>query len=177
MFIAHIPSGYITVKLLCKRIKQPSLSIKWLFFWGLLGSVAPDLDMFYFYLIDARQNNHHSYWSHYPILWFPALFMSYVSYRRSSSQRFKNFMVYATLFSFTGCMHLILDSVVGGIWWLAPFIDRPYSLFPIYPKFKIWWLNFIISWVFLIEILITSYAIFLWRKSRSIKMAITKKPA
>jgi hypothetical protein len=28
-------------------------------------------------------------------------------------------------------LHLVLDSIVGDIWWLAPFVDRRYSLFTV----------------------------------------------
>lgn len=165
MFIAHLPSGYIAVKTLCKKANLPANSQKWFLFWGLLGSIAPDLDMFYFYLIDARQHNHHSYWSHYPILWFSLLLASCSAHRYSKSKQVKALMAYAMLFSFTGCIHLVLDSIVGGIWWLAPFVEKPYALFKLTPRFKPWWLNFILSWVFLLEIIITSYALFLWKKS------------
>jgi len=37
----------------------------------------------------------------------------------------------ALAFSLGGVLHMALDSVVGDIWWLAPFVDRPYALFTV----------------------------------------------
>jgi len=167
MFIAHLPSGYIAVKLIAKKIKlPPAISQKWLYFWGLLGSIAPDLDMFYFYFIDLRQHNHHSYWSHYPVLWFSLLFLACLTYRLCTSSRYKTQIIYAILFCFTGCIHLLLDSIAGGIWWLAPFVNKSYALVSLHPRFEPWWLNFILSWVFLIELAIIAWAAILWKKPR-----------
>ena len=45
---------------------------------GLLGSIFPDLDMFYFYFIDHRQHGHHCYWTHTPFYWITLLLFVYV---------------------------------------------------------------------------------------------------
>lgn len=170
MFLAHLPSGYIAAKFFEKKFLN-NISKKWLYFWVLLGSIAPDLDIFYFYFIDHKQHNHHSYWSHYPILWFPLLIICYFLYQSKKLKHHQNTLLYATLFSFMGCVHLILDSIGGGIWWLAPFKNKAYSIFSTNGQYDIWWFYLIFSKVFIIELLITAFALFLWRKDKRITSA------
>src|SRR5262249_26358818 len=69
----------------------------------------------------------------------------------------------ATIFSFNGFVHLLLDSIVGRIWWLAPFVDRPFSLFTVHGTYKPWWLNFMLHWSFALEIALLISAAWLWR--------------
>lgn len=166
MFLAHLPSGYIAVKLLLKRIQNKGMSVPWLFFWGLFGSIAPDLDMFYFYLIDGRQHHHHTYWSHYPIVWFTLLLVALL-YHRFAAPKEQVKSLYACVFLFMGCIHLLLDSIVGDVWWLMPFIDRPFALAIVPARFEPWWLNFILHGSFLLEIGIIAWAVYLWRNSRN----------
>ena len=69
----------------------------------------------------------------------------------------------ALIFSINGFIHMLLDSIVGDIWWLAPVIDQPYALFTVEAVYKPWWLNFILHWSFALEILVFFWAIYLWR--------------
>ena len=61
MFIAHLPAGY----LLAKVGRTKGL----LFIGILIGSWLPDLDMLWFYFVDERQNVHHHYITHRPLVW------------------------------------------------------------------------------------------------------------
>jgi hypothetical protein len=164
MFIAHLPSGYIVARVLFKKLNNVPYSRSWFIFFCMFGAIAPDLDLIYFYLWDQRAHHHHSYWSHYPIIWFGLLFsMGFL-------QKFfsvKNVMLYVLGFLLCGCLHLLLDSVVGDIWWGAPFIDQPFALATVPAVFSPWWLNFIVHWSFLLEILITGWAVYLWYKKRN----------
>ncbi len=63
-------------------------------------------------------------------------------------------------------MHMLLDSIVGDIWWFAPFVDQPYALFTVEAVYKPWWLNFILHWSFAIEIGILLWALYLWRANK-----------
>lgn len=45
MFIGHLPVGFITVKLLFPRFEKFTASYKKFLFWGMLGAIAPDIDI------------------------------------------------------------------------------------------------------------------------------------
>lgn len=163
MILAHLPAGYITVRLFLKRFIKIKISPTALFSWGILGAVAPDLDMLYFYLVDNRQHHHHLYWSHYPVVWFSLLGLSIVAGYIASLYKYS---VYGLIFFLAGCVHLLLDSVVGDIWWLAPFVDQPFALATVPNRFQPWWLNFILHWSFLLELGIIFWAVWLWQSGK-----------
>ena len=73
MFIAHLPAGYISSTLLLQRFKSSPVNAKAFVASGMIGAIAPDLDMFYFYLIDQGRHNHHSYFTHFPLVWIALL--------------------------------------------------------------------------------------------------------
>ena len=151
MFIAHLPSGYIGMKLM--KVFYPIHKL--LFFFGCLGAIFPDLDMFYFYFIDNRQHLHHTYITHWPVLWFSLLLVSILIKPYS-------FRKYLRVFSFFGCLHIFLDSVVGDICWFAPVSFQGYSLFEVKSVYSIWWLNFILHWSFVLELLILTIALWMF---------------
>ncbi|MCM0684581.1 hypothetical protein [Akkermansia massiliensis] len=49
MFIAHLPAGYLLAKTI--RLRTPGR--KAVMTAALLGAIAPDLDLFYFYTLDG----------------------------------------------------------------------------------------------------------------------------
>ncbi|MEX6500454.1 metal-dependent hydrolase [Pseudomonas zhanjiangensis] len=159
MFIAHLPSGYLLTVALAKRLHQ--VPLPWLMSAGILGALAPDFDMAYFYLVDQRQTHHHQYPSHWPLCWLAlcaaALIWRYLAPHSRGA-------VLAWLFGLGGILHLLLDSLVGDIWWLAPFIDQPYALFSVPALYQPWWLNFIVHWSFAVELAIAGCALLLYRR-------------
>lgn len=60
----------------------------------------------------------------------------------------------------------VLDSVVGDIWWFAPFVDRPFALFTVPALYKPWWLNFFLHWSFALELAICAWALATYRRRR-----------
>lgn len=74
MIIGHLASGYVYSKLLSSRLASHGFATKSVMIAGIVGAIAPDFDMLYFYLVDNRQHHHHSYWSHFPIVWFTGFF-------------------------------------------------------------------------------------------------------
>ena len=50
----------------------------------------------------------------------------------------------------------------------APFIDRPYVFFEVTPRYQPWWLNFILHWSFLVELLICVYALYLYFRKNEV---------
>ena len=53
---------------------------------------------------------------------------------------------------------MVQDSVVGDIWWFAPFIDRSFALY------TPWWLNFVLHWSFALELAICAIAVITFRR-------------
>ncbi|MBU85642.1 metal-dependent hydrolase [Alcanivorax sp.] len=152
MFIAHLPAGYLLARQLLKKIRTLPVSPRAVTLTAMAGAVAPDLDMLYFYLIDNGQTHHHKYLSHWPILWIGLLCVSWLA---MGLMKRKPLPFLALIFSVGGLLHILLDSVVGDIWWLAPIVDQPYALFTVPARFQPWWLNFVLHWSFFIELLIT----------------------
>jgi hypothetical protein len=119
---------------------------------GTLGAVAPDFDMIHFYLLDQRQHHHHTYWTHYPVFWLVLALMSYVWFGSRNKLAFWCFFINIFL-------HLLLDSIVGDIWWLAPWLDKPFSLFTVPAAYQPWWLSFILHWSFGLELFLSAWAL------------------
>lgn len=163
MLTAHAPAGYIIAKLL-SPLKPPSISSKKWAIYGVLGGLLPDVDMLWFYLVDNRQVHHHRYFTHFPIVWFSLLLLSYFLYKN----RQNSVTACALLLSINACVHMLLDSIVGDIWWLMPFYDRAFSLFTVPAVYPVssWHWNFILHWTFAFEVAIWVWAIWLvMRKS------------
>ena len=161
MFIGHLPAGYVACRLLRQEFRE-GVSDRAFFGWGMAGALAPDLDMFYFYLTDQRQHHHHSYVTHWPVLWLCALVLATVWLRRD---RVKPGPVLGFIFCLNGFIHMFLDSIVGDIWWLMPLVDRPFALATVHRVMEPWWLNFMLHWSFGLELLVIAWAAWLWRKS------------
>jgi len=161
MIIGHLPAGYITSKLLFSRFEQEGITINKFLWAGIFGALAPDLDMVYFYLIDHRQHHHHTYFTHFPILWVSLLLISILCYYKTCS---KANSTISLIFSLNGFIHMLLDSIVGDIWWFAPFIDKPFAFATVQAVYKPWWLNFLFHWSFALELAIVLWALYLWRQ-------------
>jgi len=63
-------------------------------------------------------------------------------------------------------MHLLLDSISGGIMWLAPFNNNLWQIVKIPPTQSHWILSFIFHWTFIIEILVWIFAFYLFIKDK-----------
>lgn len=172
MMIAHLPAGYLLSTALSKKwhITNDRLHQHFLMA-GMIGSIFPDIDMLYFYLIDNRQHHHHSFFTHFPIIWM-ALLLIAALYKKKAPHQQEWLLV--MIFSINGLIHMVLDSVVGDIRWLAPINNMPFSLFYVASHYNFWLLNFIFHWSFLIEILITAIAIFVYR-NRKLKQIINQR--
>jgi len=163
MFIAHIPSGYIMSVLICERVRPVRVSSSVVAWAGMIGAVAPDLDMLYFNFIDHRQTHHHMYLTHWPVLWLSLVAVSILWFRFIGDSK-AAFL--SLVFSAGGVLHLILDSFVGDIWLFAPFSKRTYAMFTVPALYTPWWLNFFFHWSFAVEIAICVWALMLyWRRA------------
>lgn len=163
MIIAHLPAGYVAVKLLYTRVAVPQHTAYRAFIAaGLLGAIAPDFDLVYFYLTHNLQTPHHTVWPHYPVLWLGLMLLSALWLYAGPSRRLAPLLL---IFGLNGLVHMVLDTVVGKIWWLAPFdMDSAWSLATIPKRLHPWWLNHVFHWTFLFELAIIAWAVYLWRK-------------
>jgi inner membrane protein len=161
MFIGHLPVGYLVSNLIHARLKSLGIGARGVLVSAMCGSIAPDLDLLYFYLIDHQQHNHRSYWTHYPSAWiclvWGSLIFCYV-------RRWRARAVLMVIFSLNGFIHIVLDGITGPVYWLAPFSFNAYSLVTVPALYEPWWLNFFLHWTYLIEMVITVWAIFVWRE-------------
>ena len=112
--------------------------------------------MLYFYLIDDLQTLHHHYWTHVPLLWI-ALWIVMAIVTKLLKNR-TAFMLTMIIFP-NLLLHFALDSIVGDIGWLYPFVDYDFSLFTVPATHNFWVWSFVFHWTFLLEIAIVIAAI------------------
>ncbi len=155
MIIGHLPSGYILGRVL--RVGTPALM-----FACVLGAIFPDFDLLFFYLVDDRAFHHHKYWVHapgfwliicavvIPVLWFAA---------RSWLSLFGAFVL-------GNFLHVLLDSIAGGIMWAWPYSNDLISLVTVQPTHSHFILSFIAHWTFWLEITLWIFAVTLFFKGR-----------
>lgn len=156
MFIAHLPAGYILSQQLVKG--RNALHKRWLTIGILIGSIAPDLDLIYFYTWGQRQTPHHEYIPHIPSFWLCFIAVGLLL-RLSHKTRLSNCLLGLGL---GGLLHTILDTPVGGIYWFMPFDDSMIRFSVVPKKYDVWVLNFILHWYFLCELAICAWASAVW---------------
>lgn len=121
---AHIPAGFIVCQLLIGRFKNRIQSYPLFFFWGLTGAILPDVDYLYQTFFDYQNYDHHYYFLHFPLFWSALLICSSAMVFLHKK---KQTTTIAFMFSLNGFIHMILDSIEGRIFWLAPFSYKGYS--------------------------------------------------
>lgn len=164
MIIGHLPAAYILSTHLHHRLGTVSGNSTRLIAAGMLGGIFPDFDLLYFYFIDQRQHHHHEYWSHYPLLWLLLLSAAFILWRLKRGNELSAVLLLFTLNAF---IHLCLDTPLGSIEWLAPFSHLSFTFYSPSAHFAIWWLNFIFSPPFLIELVLLGWALRLYRRQSS----------
>jgi inner membrane protein len=118
------------------------------------------VDILYFHLVDHRQHHHHSYFTHFPSVWLGLVALSVLWKLRA---RGSVAAVLGIVFALNGLVHMVLDSVVGDVRWLAPLSDRAFALAAVPALYKPWWLNFLLHWSFLLELSLVAGAFAMWR--------------
>lgn len=151
MFIAHLPAAYIGFKTLAPKLSKPA------FFAGMVGSIAPDIDLLWLHFVDAVPNHHHDYITHRPALWGGMLAIGFLMYRSRKSDFARSIMAFAC----GALLHMILDTIAGKIGWLWPFSDFAKPLVVVPATQANWILSFLTHWTFGVEIVITFLALLL----------------
>lgn len=151
MITAHLPSGYV----LYRATKSPERLV----FWAcILGAIAPDFDLIWFYLIDDRAFHHHRYWVHAPGFWLMVLaVLTPVAWRLPAAYKRAVFWFMAAWF-----MHMCLDTIVGDIMWLWPFSEQMFRLATVPATQSHFVLSFMVHWSFALEIAVWALAAWLY---------------
>lgn len=161
MFIAHLPSGYIAAYCLEDHFQPRDRRSR---FWGLLiGSILPDVDMLYFYLIDREATHHHLYWTHLPVFWL-SVCLAGIAIGAVLGNR--SLTVFVTALFAGTLLHLFLDTPLGGVAWLYPFSAQLYHWVTIPATWNWWVWNFVFHWTFLFEVAICAWAALLFVRRR-----------
>lgn len=163
MFIGHLPAGYICTTLLfkLKPFRNLSRNKKRIYFLaGMIGSVFPDIDIFYFYFADGKQNVHHSYWTHIPSFWLMILCSHLLLSKIMRNKRTRDIIIFFIANVF---IHLLLDTIVGGIFWLYPFSQKMFTLLTVPAKSTSWFFNFLFYWTISIEGALVLLATFVYK--------------
>lgn len=152
MLTAHLPSGYVLWRSLPR--------VKWGMPAALAGAVFPDLDMLWFHFVDDRAFHHHYYWVHVPLFWLAVAAVVLPLVWRTV-WRGAALVFLAAVF-----LHLLLDTIAGGILWGAPVSDHLFALVEVPPTQGTWVWSFVLHWTFLLEVAvwIASMALILRRR-------------
>jgi inner membrane protein len=151
MLTAHLPSGYIAGRMVPKGVAM-AMPV------ALVASVLPDADMIWFHFVDDGAIHHHRDWVHVPAFWLAvaALALPLLAWR--------GYLKTGLVFLGVILLHLLLDSISGGILWGAPFDDTLYALVEVPATFSHWVISFMLHWTILAELAIWVWAVVLWRQ-------------
>ena len=106
MLIAHLPAGYISTKYLLKKYAdQIQGREKELLTLGMIFSILPDLDLFYFYFVDSSVH-HHKCFPHLPSFW---LVLCGLLFLLSTVLKTRSLFLITVLLSTNIVIHLSLD--------------------------------------------------------------------
>ena len=154
MLVAHLPAGYLLGRLLPKKRGVMAAC--------LVGSMFPDFDMIWFHFVDNAQIHHHRYWVHIPLFWMVVTAVTIPALRL-----FRPGWLPAALGFLAGiALHLVLDTISGGILWGAPVTSHLFVLHEVQPTHDHWVKSFMADWTFGLELLIWGAAILLAIRSR-----------
>ena len=140
MITAHLPAGYVLSRTLGWR---GALAIA-----ACIGAVFPDIDLFFFYVIDNRAVHHHRYWVHAPAF---ALAVTAIAWGLVRWRAPRHAPLIAA-FGAGWALHILLDYPVGGIMWLWPMSEQLFTLVTVPATHSHWLLSFILHWTFLLEV-------------------------
>ena len=154
MLTAHLPSGYVMARLWGRPAP-------WLMLAALIGAMVPDLDMLWFHLVDNASVHHHRYWPHIPLIWAGiAVVCTGILWR--TQWRVAGLMFFAAIF-----LHLMLDTVTGGILWLYPVSSTLFRLVEVPAAYDHWVISFLLHWTFALELAVWLAALVLWVQRRN----------
>lgn len=149
MLIGHLPAGYLATAALTRSGGRRLLAL------GLACSVAPDLDLLYFYGVDSGLH-HHAFPTHWPVTWLAVGLIVGLAWRP----------IAGLVAGGNGLLHLGLDTIAGEVRWLAPVSEWPLTLVAVPTRFESWVLSFLTHWTFGVEVAIAVAAGVVWWRRR-----------
>ena len=164
MFIGHLPASYLATSVVLDRNGVAGGQRRRLLALGLAAGIAPDFDLPYFYLVDQQRHLHHSYFPHLPAFWLAVLALSSAVLWLAHSRK-ASWLVLGVI-GLNVTLHLILDSVAGGIRWLWPLSHAEFRLVAVPARYHPWYLNFILHWTFGLEVALVVGATWLFLSRR-----------
>jgi membrane-bound metal-dependent hydrolase YbcI (DUF457 family) len=158
MHYAHLPAGYITSKILFSKFEKSHVAYRTFMFWGMFGSIAPDMDLIFSAVVDQFKRYHHDYITHYPMFWLTLLLMLVLWLHFDHKHRKSTALAF--IFILGGFIHTLLDFVVGPIYILRPIMHMDHMVtlanrLPINSNY--------------LELLVFLWAIFLLKKNQILK--------
>lgn len=170
VFIAHLPAGYLLGKA-CASVAK-TVNAKLVVLSISIGSILPDADMLYFYLIDNQSTHHRHYITHWPLFWLAIISLSLLFLRQN-----RNIALTGLGLGSGGLLHMVLDSVAAPVFWLAPFSNAAIELVVIPAIYDNYIWSFLLHWTFALEIIICITAAFLvWRSHQKQNTLIGDRP-
>lgn len=163
MIMGHLPGGFLLSHALARPMapRQQREETALLLKLGLLASVLPDFDLIYFYLVDKQQHLHHGYWTHIPAFWLVVFGVSWPLFRWFGGVLWGR----VVLMMFLNLqLHLVLDSLNGGVRWLYPYSKASLNLIAVPAKYDWWVWNFVFHWSFALELVLAFLAGWVWFK-------------
>jgi inner membrane protein len=156
VFIGHLPAGYLVTDAFLSRTPATGPARRRLLALGLAASVAPDIDLLYFYLVSDRREVHHTFFPHLPLVWFGALAGSavFLVLRRSSPIAWLALAVVGL----NVMLHLVLDTVAGGVRWAWPWSVAEARWVEVPARYHPWYVNFLLHWTFALELVLVTAA-------------------
>lgn len=165
MFIGHLPAGYLATHSILLRHPAPAPCRRRLLALGMAASVLPDLDLLWFYLVDQRRHVHHAYLPHLPLFWLAVFAAAALILRLRGAGR--SAWLATAIIGANILLHLVLDTIAGGVRWLWPFSRAELVLAHVPARYGAWVLNFVLHWTFALELALMGAALVVaWRMRR-----------
>jgi len=143
MIFAHVPAGYLLARLV-RRVFPKVANQRALLAWGMVGGIAPDIDLFWARYVDHWSVHHHRYITHWPSFWLLAFGLAALAlaWRRAGAVAWTAFGVFALGVT----SHLFLDWVVSAMWLLAPFSDESFQFVHVPFNYRHWLIRLLTQW-------------------------------
>ncbi len=112
--------------------------------------------MIWFHLVDGGSVHHHHYWPHLPAVWGAVALVSL------PLLNLKGWLAPGLVFFAAIAMHLILDTIAGGINWSWPAGDQLFAAVTVPAAYSHWIVSFILHWTFALELAVWAMAFWLY---------------
>ena len=162
MIIGHLPAGYLAATGALDRLRVTPRQGRALLATALVASIAPDIDLVYFYTLGGDAH-HHAYPTHWPSAW---LVVTALGIGVAWSRRSRFGALLAAFAGAGGLLHLVLDSIAGRVRWGAPFSARETTLVVVPDSSAHWMVDMATHWTFGAEVALVALAAVVWWRRR-----------